>query len=44
MGTLSPGYLDPLFHQTTGKIMLGVAGTGVLIGFIWMQKIIKVDL
>jgi tight adherence protein B len=44
MGALSPGYLDPLFHQTTGKIMLGVAGTGVVIGFIWMQKIIKVDL
>ena len=44
MAMLSPGYLDPLFHQTTGKIMLGVAGTGVLIGFFWMQKIIKVDL
>lgn len=44
MGVMSPGYLDPLFHQTTGKIMLGVAGTGVVIGFFWMQKIIKVDI
>lgn len=44
MGALSPGYLDPLFHQTMGKMMLGVATVGVLIGFVWMQKIIKVDL
>ncbi|MDP1792887.1 MAG: type II secretion system F family protein, partial [Acidimicrobiales bacterium] len=44
MSVLSPGYLDPLFTETMGKIMLGVAATGVVVGFIWMQKIIKVEL
>lgn len=44
MAVLSPGYLDPLLHETMGRIMLGGSIVMALLGFFWMQKIIKVDL
>lgn len=44
MATMSPGYLDPLFNDSLGNILLGGAVVGVIGGFIWMQKIVKVDL
>jgi tight adherence protein B len=40
---MSPGYMDPLFQQTPGRIMLGVGGMLMTGGFVWMQKMIKVD-
>jgi tight adherence protein B len=40
---VNPGYINQLFHETVGKIM--VAGGLVLmtIGIFWMRKIIKID-
>jgi tight adherence protein B len=43
MRVLSPGYLDPLFHETVGNIMLGVGVSLMIAGWFWMQKMIKVD-
>jgi tight adherence protein B len=43
MRVLSPGYLDPLFHETVGNIMLGVGASLMVAGWFWMQKMIKVD-
>ncbi len=44
MAVMSPGYLDPLFHETIGRMMLGGSALMAIGGFFWMQKIIKVDL
>ena len=44
MAVLSPGYLDPLFTDTMGQILLGGSVLGIFGGFVWMQKIIKVEL
>jgi tight adherence protein B len=43
MRVLSPGYLNPLFQETVGRIMLGAGATLMVAGWIWMQKMIKVD-
>ncbi|HVV36926.1 MAG TPA: type II secretion system F family protein [Acidimicrobiales bacterium] len=43
MRVLSPGYLDPLFGETVGKIMLGIGASLMVAGWFWMQKMIKVD-
>ena len=40
---LNPGYLDPLFHRTVGKLMVvGALVVGVA-GFAWMKKIITIE-
>jgi tight adherence protein B len=44
MTVLSPGYLNPLFTQNVGRIMLGAGIVLMLGGFVWMQKIIKVEI
>ncbi len=43
MSVMSPGYLDPLVTETMGRAMLGGGTLMLVLGFIWMQKIIKVD-
>ncbi|MEY2399354.1 MAG: tight adherence protein [Actinomycetota bacterium] len=44
MMVISPGYLNPLFSQTIGKVMLGACGVMMLVGFAWMRKIIEVKI
>ena len=39
---LNPGYLRPIFHDPMGRFMLGMAGFQQILGFIWIQKIIKI--
>ena len=40
---LNPGYLDPLFTRTVGKLLVvGALVTG-LAGFMWMKKIITIE-
>ncbi len=39
----SPGYMDPLFEKRPGQIMLGLGAALMIGGFVWMQKMIKVD-
>jgi tight adherence protein B len=41
---VNPGYLTPLFHQTIGLAMVTVAGVLMLAGFVWMRKIIRVEI
>jgi tight adherence protein B len=40
----NPGYLDPLFHETIGKILLGGSLALMAFGFWWMWKTIQIDI
>jgi tight adherence protein B len=40
---VNPGYLTPLFHQTLGLVMVAVAGALMLVGFVWMKRIVRVE-
>ena len=42
--TSNPDYMDPLFDQTIGKIMLGGSILLALFGFWWMKKTIEIDI
>ncbi|MFZ6002382.1 MAG: type II secretion system F family protein [Actinomycetota bacterium] len=42
--SVNPGYMDPLFDQTIGKILLGGAAGLMLFGFWWMKKTIEIDI
>jgi len=39
---LNPGYMNQLFASELGKIMLGVAVTMQFLGFLWINKIVKI--
>jgi tight adherence protein B len=43
MLVVNPSYLKPLFHQTIGLVMVGVAGALMLVGFAWMRRIVRVE-
>jgi tight adherence protein B len=43
MLVVSPDYLKPLFHETAGILMVCGAGVLMLFGFVWMRKIIRVE-
>ncbi len=40
---LNPGYINVLFTNPTGKIMLLGATILMLVGFVWMKKTIEID-
>ncbi len=40
---LSPGYISPLFTETVGKIMLGVAVVMEVIGIMIIQRILNIE-
>jgi tight adherence protein B len=40
----NPDYLDPLFDETFGVALLVTAGVLMIAGFIWMSKIVKIDI
>jgi len=40
----NPGYMDPLFDEALGRIMLIGAGLLMLGGFYWMKKTIEVEI
>lgn len=42
--SVNPGYLDPLFDQTFGRILLGGSLLLMLFGFWWMKKTIEIDI
>ena len=44
MAVISPGYLTPLFTKSLGQALLGGALVGMLGGFVWMRKIIQIDM
>jgi tight adherence protein B len=41
--TANPGYMDPLFEETIGKILLFGSIILAFLGFWWMKKTIEVD-
>jgi tight adherence protein B len=41
--TANPGYMDPLFEETVGKILLFGSIILAFLGFWWMKKTIEVD-
>jgi tight adherence protein B len=41
---MNPSYMKVLFHHTGGLIALGVAAIGMVGGFLWMQKIVNIDI
>jgi tight adherence protein B len=42
--SVNPGYMDPLFDETIGKILLGGSLVLMLFGFWWMKKTIEIDI
>jgi tight adherence protein B len=40
---VNPSYLQPLFHQTIGLVMITVAGALMCVGFFWMSRIVRVE-
>ncbi|MEO7571960.1 MAG: type II secretion system F family protein [Acidimicrobiales bacterium] len=40
----NPGYLDPLFEERGGQILLGVACALMAGGFLWMRKMIEIEI
>ena len=41
---LNPDYMGKLFEETIGQIALGIAIIMAVVGFLWMNKIIKIDI
>lgn len=44
MWVMNQDYINTLFTNTLGKILLGVSITAALIGFAWMKKIIDIEI
>lgn len=40
---VNPGYLKPLFHQGIGIAMVSMAGALMSVGFVWMRRIVRVE-
>lgn len=43
MYIVNPEYMSPLFHDTLGIILLILSALGMVVGFFWMQKVVKID-
>jgi tight adherence protein B len=42
LSLLSPGYLSPLFHHTSGRFLLVMATLMVIAGFLIIRKIVDI--
>ncbi|MGQ0830505.1 MAG: type II secretion system F family protein [Microthrixaceae bacterium] len=42
--SVNPGYMDPLFDESIGKILMGGALGLMFFGFWWMKKTIEIDI
>jgi tight adherence protein B len=43
IAVVTPDYLTELFSTVIGRIMLGFAGLMMLLGTVWIKKLVKVD-
>ena len=43
ISVVNPGYINKLFEETVGKIMIAGGITLMVLGSLWMRKIIKID-
>jgi len=39
----NPTYMQPLFTQTVGQVALAISVVSMLIGFVWMNKLIQIE-
>jgi tight adherence protein B len=44
LSILNPGYMKPLWVEHTGKILIGVAVTMQILGFLVIRKIIRIKI
>jgi len=44
MFLINPGYVGLLFSETIGNIMLGAGIVAAIIGFVWMKKLITIEI
>lgn len=44
MFTVNPDYMSKLFTDTLGNILLGISILGIVVGLVWMKKIIEIDI
>jgi len=44
MFVINPDYMGLLFEDMLGKIMLGLGILGMAVGFLWMKKIITIEI
>lgn len=42
--TVNPDYIGRLFDATMGQVLLGGAVLGIVVGYLWMMKIIKIEI
>lgn len=43
MYMVNPEYMKPLFTDGLGQVMLALSLLGMIVGFFWMQKVVKID-
>jgi len=43
IAVVNPGYLSPLVRTSTGTTLLVAAGVGMVVGFVWMRRIVEVE-
>jgi len=43
MYMLNPEYMEPLFSTSTGHVMLGISAVMISGGYLWMNKMVKID-
>lgn len=36
-------YMSPLFHDILGQVLLGLSAIGMVVGFLWMRKVVQID-
>ena len=39
----APGYLEPLYQTPLGLMMVGISGALMVVGILWMRKIVQVE-
>jgi tight adherence protein B len=43
MYVVNPDYMRPMFTRTGGHIMLGISLVMIVVGFLWMKKVVTID-
>ncbi len=43
MYVVNQEYMTPLFHEVLGQVMLGLSVIGMFVGYLWMRKVVQID-
>jgi tight adherence protein B len=41
VSAIDPGYFDPLLHRSAGTVLVGVAASLMVLGMVWMRRIVQ---